>query len=317
MKAATTTSPAAGSSSSGGELLVRQYCSQLLAVDRKARLTAETYRVAVEEFLQWLQQNFSCQDINSCLSKLVVQDIMNYLIWRSTQKKGQLTVAKDVSALRSFGGYLVEREIWQENLVQLVERPKVQRALPRVLSVEQVDALLDAIDTSDPLGIRDRALFELIYSCGLRISEVAGLLMRNVHLQERILVVVGKGSKERVLPFGDTACQWLKQWIQEGRLAILGGRQLPEVFVNYRGQPLSRKGIWKRFQELETLSGVTAKVHTLRHSFATHLLSGGADLRSVQELLGHSDLSTTQIYTHIEKDELHLYHKEFFHGGSK
>jgi len=273
--------------------------------------------VAVEEFLQWLQQNFSCQDINSCLSKLVVQDIMNYLIWRSTQKKGQLTVAKDVSALRSFGGYLVEREIWQENLVQLVERPKVQRALPRVLSVEQVDALLDAIDTSDPLGIRDRALFELIYSCGLRISEVAGLLMRNVHLQERILVVVGKGSKERVLPFGDTACQWLKQWIQEGRPAILGGRQLPEVFVNYRGQPLSRKGIWKRFQELETLSGVTAKVHTLRHSFATHLLSGGADLRSVQELLGHSDLSTTQIYTHIEKDELHLYHKEFFHGGSK
>ena len=202
MKAATTTSPAAGSSSSGGELLVRQYCSQLLAVDRKARLTADTYRVAVEEFLQWLQQNFSCQDINSCLSKLVVQDIMNYLIWRSTQKKGQLTVAKDVSALRSFGGYLVEREIWQENLVQLVERPKVQRALPRVLSVEQVDALLDAIDTSDPLGIRDRALFELIYSCGLRISEVAGLLMRNVHLQERILVVVGKGSKERVLVSG-------------------------------------------------------------------------------------------------------------------
>ena len=300
------------SSPVGGELLIRRYCSQLLAVDRKSRLTAETYRLVVEEFLCWLHNNFSCKEMSFCLSGLVVQDISNYLIWRRTQHLEQLTVAKDVSALRSFGSFLVEEGIWQENLVQLVERPKIQRALPRVLSVEQVDALLAAIDTSEPLGIRDRALFELVYSCGLRISEVAGLLMRNVHLQERMLIVLGKGSKERVLPFGDAAYEWLSRWIQEGRPAVLGSKQVAEVFVNYRGQPLSRKGIWKRFQELETLSGVTAKVHTLRHSFATHLLSGGADLRSVQELLGHSDLSTTQVYTHIEKDELHLYHKEFF-----
>ena len=305
------------SSPAGGELLIRRYCSQLLAVDRKSRLTAETYRLAVEEFLGWLYNNFSCDEIASCLSGLVVQDISNYLIWRRTQHMEQLTVAKDVSALRSFGSFLVEEGIWQENLVQLVERPKIQRALPRVLSVEQVDSLLAAIDTSEPLGVRDRALFELVYSCGLRISEVATLLIGNVHLQERILIVMGKGSKERVLPFGDAAHEWLSRWIQEGRPAILGSKQVAEVFVNYRGQPLSRKGIWKRFQELETLSGVTAKVHTLRHSLATHLLSGGVDLRSVQELLGHSDLSTTQIYTHIEKDELHLYHKEFFPGGSK
>ena len=300
------------SSPVGGELLIRRYCSQLLAVDRKSRLTAETYRLVVEEFLCWLHNNFSCKEISSCLSGLVVQDISNYLIWRRTQHLEQLTVAKDVSALRSFGSFLVEEGIWQENLVQLVERPKIQRALPRVLSVEQVDSLLAAIDTSEPLGIRDRALFELVYSCGLRISEVAGLLMGNVHLQERMLIVLGKGSKERVLPFGDAAYEWLSLWIREGRPAIVGSKLVAEVFVNYRGQPLSRKGIWKRFQELEALSGVTAKVHTLRHSFATHLLSGGADLRSVQELLGHSDLSTTQIYTHIEKDELHLYHKEFF-----
>ena len=305
------------SSPAGGELLIRRYCSQLLAVDRKSRLTAETYRLAVEEFLGWLYNNFSCDEIASCLSGLVVQDISNYLIWRRTQHMEQLTVAKDVSALRSFGSFLVEEGIWQENLVQLVERPKIQRALPRVLSVEQVDSLLASIDTSETLCVRDRALFELVYSCGLRISEVATLLIGNVHLQERILIVMGKGSKERVLPFGDAAHEWLSRWIQEGRPAILGSKQVAEVFVNYRGEPLSRKGIWKRFQELETLSGVTAKVHTLRHSFATHLLSGGADLRSVQELLGHSDLSTTQIYTHIEKDELHLYHKEFFPGGSK
>lgn len=301
----------------GGEQLVHRYVSQLLAVDRKARLTAQTYRISVEEFLHWLGTSRSDGDVVSVLSALVVQDVMDYLIWRNTRDMEQLTVAKDVSALRSFGSFLVEQGIWKENLVQLVERPKVRRALPRVLSVEQVDALLAAIDTSDHLGLRDRALFELVYSCGLRISEVAGLLMANVHLQERLLIVLGKGSKERILPFGDEAHHWLSLWIQEGRPAILGSRQVAAVFVNYRGQPLSRKGIWKRFQELEALSGVTAKVHTLRHSFATHLLSGGADLRSVQELLGHSDLSTTQIYTHVENDELHLYHKEFFPGGSK
>lgn len=301
----------------GGEQLVHRYFSQLLAVDRKARLTVQTYRISVEEFLHWLGMTRSGEEVSAVLSALVVQDVMDYLIWRNTRDMEQLTVAKDVSALRSFGSFLVEQGIWKENLVQLVERPKVRRALPRVLSVEQVDALLSAIDTSDPLGLRDRALFELVYSCGLRISEVAGLLMANVHLQERLLIVLGKGSKERVLPFGDEAHHWLSLWIQEGRPAILGSRQVAAVFVNYRGQPLSRKGIWKRFQELEALSGVTAKVHTLRHSFATHLLSGGADLRSVQELLGHSDLSTTQIYTHVENDELHLYHKEFFPGGSK
>ncbi len=302
---------------SGGETLVRRYCSQLLAVDRKARLTEQTYRISVEEFLQWLGSAHPGGEVAAVLSGLVVQDVMDYLIWRRTRDMEQLTVAKDVSALRSFGSFLVEEGIWKENLVQLVERPKVRRALPRVLSVEQVDALLSAIDTSDPLGLRDRALFELVYSCGLRISEVAGLLMANVHLNEWLLVVLGKGSKERLLPFGDDAHRWLSRWIQEGRPAILGSRHVAEVFVNYRGQPLSRKGIWKRFQELEALSGVTAKVHTLRHSFATHLLSGGADLRSVQELLGHSDLATTQIYTHVESDELHLYHKEFFPGGSK
>lgn len=307
----------------GGEQLLRRYFSQLLAVDRKARLTAQTYKTSVEAFLHWLGRSRSGgepsggRDVSVVLSELVVQDVMDYLIWRNTRDMDQLTVAKDVSALRSFGSFLVEQGIWQENLVQLVERPKICRTLPRVLSVEQVDALLAAIDTSNPLGLRDRALFELVYSCGLRISEVAGLLMANVHLKERLLIVLGKGSKERILPFGDAAHHWLSCWIQEGRPAILGSRQVAEVFVNYRGQPLSRKGIWKRFQELEALSGVTAKVHTLRHSFATHLLSGGADLRSVQELLGHSDLSTTQIYTHVENDELHLYHKEFFPGGSK
>lgn len=303
---------------SADELLNRFY-SQLLAVDRKSKLTAETYKLATEIFLCRFQSLNEQKNIVSILESMSVQDIMHYLTWRKTQQIDERTIAKDISALRAFGEYLVERKIWQENLLLLIERPKMKRNLPKVLSPEQVDALLNAIQTKDDLGVRDRALFELIYSCGLRISEVATLYRENVHLEERLLLVLGKGSKERIVPFGDTAFYWLSKWIFESRPKIIGNRQVREVFVNYKGEPLSRKGIWKRFQELESLSGVTAKVHTLRHSFATHLLSGGADLRSVQELLGHSDLSTTQIYTHVNNEELELYHKEFFpgHGGKQ
>ena len=174
--------------------------------------------------------------------------------------------------------------------------------------------MLDSIDVSNPLGVRDRTLFELIYSCGLRISEACGLLIENVHLSERLIMVSGKGSKQRIVPFGGQAALWLKKWLVEVRPGIVGNRAVPFVFVNYQGKGLSRKGVWKRFQKLEEETGVTAKVHTLRHSFATHLLAGGADLRSVQELLGHSDITTTQIYTQVDNEVLRDYHRDYFPG---
>ncbi|MBE6344583.1 MAG: tyrosine recombinase [Spirochaetaceae bacterium] len=298
------------------EKLLSRFYSQLITVERKATLTAETYKTSAETFVSWVRQQ-SKQETLDCLSNMKVQDMMYYLSWRKVHGMDELTLAKDVSALRAFGDFLVEKNIWAENLVQLIERPKLHRKLPRVLSPEQVDSLLGTIKTDTPLGLRDRALFELIYSCGLRISEASGLLMQNVHFNERLVMVLGKGSKERLVPFGVQAAKWLSLWVNEGRPKILGKKQVPEVFVNYKGAPLSRKGIWKKFQQLEAESGVTAKVHTLRHSFATHLLAGGADLRSVQELLGHSDLSTTQIYTHIDNEVLQLYYDEYFpsHGG--
>ena len=183
-----------------------------------------------------------------------------------------------------------------------------------MLSVEQVDSILDAIDTTEPLGVRDRALFELIYSCGLRISEAATLQVSNLHLKERLLIVRGKGDKERMVPFGLSAKERLEQYLMEVRPALVGSKIVSEVFVNYKGEPMSRKGIWKNFKALEVKAGVHAKVHTLRHSFATHLLAGGMDLRSVQELLGHSDLATTTIYTHVDDKQLREGHKEFFPG---
>ncbi|MFI3257097.1 MAG: tyrosine-type recombinase/integrase, partial [Spirochaetales bacterium] len=292
-------------------IILLRYRDDLSAVERKGNLTVKTYELAVKALLD------RCAVENTDYALLTVQYLMRYLVWRKTGDEehsacDELTIAKDISALRSFGAFLVREGIWKENIALLLERPRSKRSLPRVLSVEQIEALLSVIETETPLGLRDRALFELIYSSGLRISEACNLLSQNVHLKERILWVHGKGDKERLVPFGDEAALHIKNWITFGRYKLVGNRIVPELFVNYRGKPISRKGIWKRFQELEALSGVTAKVHTLRHSFATHLLAGGADLRSVQELLGHTDLATTQIYTHIDNETLHDCHREFF-----
>lgn len=291
------------------ENILSSYYDDLVSIDGKSISTAQTYCFAVDIFLNWLKSE------NIQLSSLEMSDLIKYLVWRQTQGMDSLTVAKDISSLRSFGTYLTRNQIWKENLALQLDRPKAEKALPKVLSVEEVDALLNCIDVSTDLGIRDRSLFELIYSCGLRISEVSNLLLQNLHLKERIIWVTGKGNKERLVPFGREAEFWLKKWL-EVRPKFVGSKVVPTIYVNYQGKPFSRKGIWKRFQELEVLSGVNSKVHTLRHSFATHMLSGGADLRSVQELLGHSDLSTTQIYTHIDADDLKDYHKEYFPNRS-
>lgn len=285
------------------------FYTDLLLVERLSEQTAQTYRLAVETFLHW------CIDHRIKLSEISVQNLIYYLAWRRTDNNCvPLTIAKDISALRAFGSYLVRMRFWSENIVFMLERPKASRTLPKVLSVEQIEQLLGAIDTTTPIGKRDDALFEMIYSCGLRISEVCSLLIGNLHLNEQLIMVRGKGDKERIIPFGNEAKEKLSLYLNDVRPILVGKKAVHEIFVNYRGEPISRKGVWKRFQQLEKLSGVTSKVHTLRHSFATHLLAGGADLRSVQELLGHSDLTTTQIYTHIDDEQLSAYHKKYFPG---
>lgn len=288
--------------------LLDQFYTDIILVNRMSEMTAQTYRISAQEFLEWLvEQRIKLRDVTT-------QNLVYYLMKRKTDGNAELTLAKDISALRAFGEYLVRKNYWTENCALLLDRPKAGRHLPKVLSVEQTDELLSSIDTSKPLGVRDDALFELIYSCGLRISEACSLKVSNVHFKERLILVHGKGDKERLVPFGETAAQKLQKYMEEVRPELVKGRNISEVFVNYKGEPISRKGVWKRFQEMEALSGVKAKVHTLRHSFATHLLAGGADLRSVQELLGHSDLSTTTIYTHVTDTQLEEAHKKYFEG---
>ena len=293
--------------------LIAQYYSFLVTAAGKAALTAQTYCQTIRFLYEWKQSGENIPK-GTPEQQMSVQELTLFVIWRKTQGADERTVSKDISALRSFGDYLVATGRWAENTASALEKPDVSKKLPRVLSVEQVNLMLDSIDVSNPLGVRDRTLFELIYSCGLRISEACGLLIENVHLSERLIMVSGKGSKQRIVPFGGQAALWLKKWLVEVRPGIVGNRAVPFVFVNYQGKGLSRKGVWKRFQKLEEETGVTAKVHTLRHSFATHLLAGGADLRSVQELLGHSDITTTQIYTQVDNEVLRDYHRDYFPG---
>lgn len=287
---------------------LNQFYTDLLMVKRDSEQTAITYKISVEEFLKWLAEE------KIKLREVTVHNLMFYIVKRKTEGVAEYTIAKDISALRAFGEYLVRKDYWAENYALMLDRPKAAKTLPKVLSVEQIDQLLANINTETLSGKRDAALFELIYSCGLRISEACDLKVANVHLNERLLLVHGKGDKERIVPFGSRAGEKLEYYLTEVRPQLVLGKNVPQVFVNYRGEPISRKGVWKRFKELEQMCGLDVKVHTLRHSFATHLLAGGADLRSVQELLGHSDLSTTTIYTHVTDEQLKQAHDKYFGG---
>lgn len=243
-------------------------------------------------------------------------ELVGYVLRRREEGVDGRTVAKIVSGLRSLYHFIVLDGVRGDNPALELEAPRAGHRIPGVLRVEQIDALLDEIDVSTPRGLRDRCLFELIYSCGLRISEAVELSLDSIYLDEGLIRVHGKGDRERFVPIGAHAHDALEQYLSSGRPALSSPKTKTKMlFLNNRGAGLSRKGMWKRFRELAAKAGVEAKVHTLRHSFATHLLEGGADLRSVQELLGHSDISTTQIYTHIDRDALAGQHAEYHPRG--
>lgn len=286
--------------------LLDLFYTDLILVKRTSEQTAATYKLSAKDFLLWLQSE------HIKLNSVTPKELSFYFASRKVTDVTELTLAKDMSALRALGDYLVRKNYWKENHMLLLDRPKIHREIPKVLDINQIEKLLGAIDTTTLLGQRDDALFELIYSCGLRISEACDLTTAHVHLNEHLILVHGKGDKERLIPFGGKAEEKLTNYIKNVRPVLVKEKVVPQLFVNYKGDPISRKGVWKRFQELEVISGVDSKVHTLRHSFATHLLAGGADLRSVQELLGHSDLSTTQIYTHVTDCQLENIHEKYF-----
>ena len=246
-----------------------------------------------------------------------VRDIEAYMTERRVRNIDSRTLAKAASAIRAFYRYLVLEGRMATNPARLVDAQRVAMRIPRFLQEEDVDQLLDACEPGQPLGIRDRALFELIYSCGLRVSEAVGLTVDRVSMQEGALRVMGKGSRERMVPMGERARKQLGLYLSSVRPALAGRAPVNELFLGRSGKKLSRKTVWKSFKRLAMRAGLDAKVHTLRHTFATHLLQGGADLRSVQELLGHADIATTQIYTHVSQEILKKTHEEFHPRGGE
>lgn len=288
---------------------VKAFSGYLISALNYSKLTAETYSETIQNFLEVMKVSAEKANEDDCLQ---------FFYLRSKDGAMAKTIAKDISALSAFFDFLVISNVRNDNPVEIVERPRREKTLPRVLSAEEVDTLLKTISTDTPSGLRDSALFELIYSSGLRISEAINLSLDDIFFDELILKVTGKGNKERLVPFGDIAKEKLLHYLKHGREMLLKPKA-PEntktrgaVFLNVRGKRLTRKGAWKRLQEIQVASGINTSIHTLRHSFATHLLLGGADLRSVQCLLGHANISTTQIYTHLANDQLQESHNKIF-----
>ncbi|TEA92097.1 recombinase XerD [Lacticaseibacillus paracasei] len=226
--------------------------------------------------------------------------------------KAPASVSRMISALRKFYRFLLREGAISADPMTKIDTPKRAQHLPATLSSQEVDALMAKPDTDKPLGLRDRAIFELMYATGLRVSEVVDLRLDQLHLAMNLLQVTGKGDEERLVPISPQATQWVDRYLQEARPKLLKRVQPKNVFVNFHGGPMTRQGIWKNLKAYIASIGIEKDVtpHTLRHSFATRLLENGADLRVVQELLGHSDISTTQIYTHLSNQHLvAVYHK--------
>ncbi|HEV2983276.1 MAG TPA: site-specific tyrosine recombinase XerD [Vicinamibacterales bacterium] len=223
------------------------------------------------------------------------------------------SVARLVAAVRGFYRFLVLDRRLDRNPADDLRPPRAWPALPKFLSLEDVDTLIAQPDVTTPRGLRDRAMIELLYATGLRVTELVGVRLADLHLDDHYLTCIGKGSKERLVPIGDEASEWIAKYQATARRALLKGRTTPRLFVNARGGPLSRVGFWKILKHHGRTAGLprTLSPHVLRHSFATHLLERGADLRAIQLMLGHADLSTTQIYTHVLEARLRTVYDRF------
>lgn len=277
----------------------------------KSTNTIESYLRDIKKFHVYLEENniTGIETVNR-------QTIQLYLAELSERGYAVSTTNRIISSLRNFFIYLVKEEKIEDNPTALIQSAKNRQKLPKALSAKQVEAILDAPDTQSNNGIRDRAILELMYATGLRVSELTELELSGIHLDLGFIQTVGKGNKERLIPLGDEAVYWMRKYMDEVDPTYRKKAKgiVSVVFLTQRGNKFTRQGIWKNLKKYVLLSGVNKDIspHTLRHSFATHLLENGADLRMVQELLGHADISTTQIYTHISKQRLQKVYRDTF-----
>lgn len=272
-----------------------------------SRNTILSYRRDVKKFAEYLASS------GKDLASLDREDILEFMMGLKDKGLSATTIARNLAALKTFWKFLVAEQVIRENVAAVVETPKTWKNIPDVLSKEEVEKLLDAPPRNELSGIRDKAILELMYATGLRVSEVKDLKKANVNLEAGFVKCSGKGGKERIVPLGKYAERAVREYVDRVRAKLAGKSGSEHLFLSRLGRHLSRQSVWKMIRKYAAVSGVKKHItpHTLRHSFATHLLDGGAELRGVQEMLGHADISTTQVYTHVSKDKLRKVHEKY------
>ena len=293
--------------------LLDRFSDGLWLNDGLARNTLESYRRDVAQFAAWLAQHGG-----KPLLEAAAADIQRHLAWQVGEKRAKpRTTGRLVSALRRFYQFAVREGLRGDDPAAGLESPKLPRSLPKTLSEAEVEALLGAPDTSTAQGLRDRAMLETLYASGLRVSELVGLKTLQVNLDMGVVRVLGKGSKERLTPLGEEAVDWIERYQKRARPELLAARKSDALFVTSRGGPMTRQAFWNLVKRHALAAGIRTAIspHTLRHAFATHLINHGADLRVVQMLLGHADISTTQIYTHVARERLKALHRKHHPRG--
>lgn len=280
---------------------LEKFVNFLAAEKRLARNSLEAYERDVREFLKFLRGRGVERP-----EAIMRGHLLSFLSELSRRALSPASLKRKLSSLRAFSSFLLEEGIRGDDFTQEVTLTGGPRRLPKVLGLREVERLISAPDPKTPRGARDSAMLELLYAAGLRVSELVGLRVNQVNLEAGYLIVLGKRGRERVVPLGDVAVEKLKDYLEWARPKLSKGRDAPELFLSPAGRALTRQGVWKALKAYALREGLERGLspHTLRHTFASHLLEGGADLRSVQLLLGHADISTTQIYTHIDREHL-------------
>ena len=292
--------------------LIEKFLDALWLEKGLSENTLKSYRHDIDSFADWLiEYSLTFADVSRV-------DINHYLSYRLQKGLKARSTARSLSCLRGLYRYMLREKIIREDPTLRVENPKLGRSLPNILTELDVEKLLAGPDTSTPIGMRDRTMLEVLYACGLRVSELTGLKVGEINLRQGVIRIVGKGSKERLVPMGEEAIYWVTRYLKESRNELLKNNRAEDtVFPSIRGIVMTRQTFWHRIKFYAKVAGIQAELspHTLRHAFATHLLNHGANLRVVQLLLGHRDLSTTQIYTHVAQARLERLHAEHHPRG--
>lgn len=289
---------------------VKDFLHFLIVEKGLAENTIISYKRDLNSYITYLKNVEEIIDLNE-VKRVQIVHFLGYL---KEHGKSAKTLARHTASIRAFHQFLIREKVSEHDPSVHIESPQFERSLPKVLSMEEVEALLESPKLNNHFGYRDKAMLELLYATGMRVSELIGLNSGDIHLTMGFVRCIGKGNKERIIPIGSTASSVIQDYLEKARYKFLSGKQREDaLFLNHHGKRLTRQGLWKILKKLVAEAGIQKELtpHTLRHSFATHLLENGADLRAVQEMLGHADISTTQIYTHVTKTRLKEVHSKF------